>query len=229
LGVKVKSNLKDLKKFIPEVKKTFRKQKSERIIETAVRDDILRGVSPVKGQKRFKKYSKSYKDQIRGLIDFRTIGTGASRIVFPLFPPGKKKKKKGTTKKTRKPKSTSKTKKTQKTGKKKAKTIKPALQTTPVKFGKKLAPVNMKLSGKMLEQFTVRTKGTILAPGQFKLLFKFNNVLADIHNRLGAAGKTIRRLLPTESGEQFNNKISRTIRKELQKAVSKVVNKGNRR
>ena len=67
----VQISLKGLRVFVPAVKKDFANN-AVTPIKTAVLKSILRGKSPVKG-KRWQKYSDSYKAQIKGTLDFRTI------------------------------------------------------------------------------------------------------------------------------------------------------------
>jgi len=84
-------------------------------------------------------------------------------------------------------------------------------------FGKRVSPVNMKLSGQMLSTFTVK----VLKTGKF--IVEFKDKLADIHNSKGAGkSKVIRRLLPTNDGEKFNLKITAQINKALDKALRKI-------
>lgn len=84
---------------------------------------------------------------------------------------------------------------------------------------KRVSPVNMKLSGKMLRSLSVRPSGK-------SVLIKIVNKLADIHNRLGAGKiKEVRRLLPTRKGEQFNSNIT----DELLTAARKLARKLARR
>lgn len=88
---------------------------------------------------------------------------------------------------------------------------------------KRLSPVNLRLTGKLHKSLTVFTK-------RKALIFQFKHFLADIHNRLGAGkSKVIRRLLPTNKGEQFNRKINTTIFDELKKAVDNVAKQFSRR
>ena len=68
--------------------------------------------------------------------------------------------------------------------------------------GKKEKPVNLKVSGQLLNSLTIRPKGN-------KLEISFEDKLAVYHNKDGAEkSKAIRRMLPTEDGEEFNNRIS---------------------
>lgn len=80
--------------------------------------------------------------------------------------------------------------------------------------GKRQRPVNLKVTGDLLKSLKVKVtnKG---------LRISFDNKLADIHNRRGAGkSKTVRRMLPTEKGEQFN----RSIRRRLTEVLDHIAN-----
>ncbi len=80
---------------------------------------------------------------------------------------------------------------------------------------KKPRPVNLTLTGKLLKSLRVRITNKGLS-------ISFDNKLADIHNREGAGkSKTVRRMLPTEKGEQF----SRSIRVRLTEVLDRVATK----
>lgn len=64
MPVKIKSNLKDLKLLTKQVRKEFARRAPLRIKRVILRD-ILKGISPVKGAGKFRKYSKAYKKAIR--------------------------------------------------------------------------------------------------------------------------------------------------------------------
>jgi len=90
------------------------------------------------------------------------------------------------------------------------------------KYNKGISPVNLILSGKLHKDLKAFTIGGLTT--SFRLVLKWKNKLADIHNRQGAGkSKTIRRLLPTESGESFNNTITNVMLNEVKKAVKRVV------
>lgn len=99
------------------------------------------------------------------------------------------------------------------TKKKKGKpTPKPGLKST---MGKKVSPVNLKLSGEMLEalKFDAST-GTL----------KADHELWVFHNE-GMGKLPVRRLLPNQDGEKFNRRIQQNITEALLKAIG-VGNKG---
>ena len=67
--------------------------------------------------------------------------------------------------------------------------------------GKRVSPVNLKLTGELLASFFVKINRKSITVG-------FDNRLADIHNRRGAGkSKVIRRMLPTNKGETFSRSI----------------------
>lgn len=156
MAVKIKKNIKQITDLIKRFTRDSQRG-SERLIEAAIRKDILRGVSPVKG-KRFKKYSDSYRKKI-----------GAGKIQ-----------------------------------------------------GKSKSPVNMKLTGEMLRSLKAKVRGI----RTFRVVITFNDFKADIHNRLGAGkSKVKRRLLPTRSGEEFNDTITDKILRHLSKALDRITRK----
>ena len=82
---------------------------------------------------------------------------------------------------------------------------------------KRVAPVNLKLTGKLLRSFFVTPLGTN------RVRIGFDNFLADIHNRQGAGkSKTVRRMLPTEVGETFSNTIFESVLNRLNKIANRV-------
>lgn len=135
-----------LKGRIDQTSKRARDQwqrQGQKLAKDLVRETILSGNSPVKGQKRFQKYSKAYSDAIK--------------------------------------------------------------EGRYGEYGKKLRPVNIKLSGETMKSLSSRKVKT-----GFSILFK--SFLARIHNEEGAGkSKTLRRLLPTGAGEEFKQIIMRPL------------------
>ena len=84
--------------------------------------------------------------------------------------------------------------------------------------GKK-SPVDMFVTGRMLESLQVRASKS-------SFFLAFTNKIAEYHN---STGRVIRRLLPTFRGERFSSKIEKLIQKALELALSKSVKKQNRR
>ena len=139
---KVKVDLRQARKDIEKFKRVAKAKLSVQM-HKEITESISRGVSPVKGEGRFVKYSIAY---------LRQIAAGRYRH-----------------------------------------------------NGKKRRPVNLKLTGELLRSLFVRVTKRGLS-------ISFDNKLADIHNRLGAGkSKVIRRMLPTNSGEQFNRRITKRL------------------
>ncbi len=98
--------------------------------------------------------------------------------------------------------------------------------TVPFLLRKRISPVNLKLSGQMLRSLRVRSKGSS-ASRRIEIIF--DDEIATFHNKLGAGkSKTLRRLLPTESGERFNRRISKLTLTLLSRSVSVTLRKFNR-
>ena len=86
------------------------------------------------------------------------------------------------------------------------------------KFGKSISPVNLKLSGNLLDSFFVKRKSNALQIG-------FDHELADIHTNKGAGkSKVIRKMLP-RTGESFKESIMTKIIALLQDAVDRITGK----
>lgn len=75
LGIKVQNGriVQDDSVLIPEVRKEFRNS-GVKPIRKAVLRDVTKGISPVEGEGKYEKYSKSYKEVISGKKHFRTVG-----------------------------------------------------------------------------------------------------------------------------------------------------------
>jgi ribosomal protein L34E len=192
-------NTKAKEGLIPKVRKEFSKR-SPKVMRTAIQKDILRGVSPVRG-KRFPKYSKSYKEVIRGDSAYRTINGRVVKISTKGI------KGKGAVKK-----------------RASAREFINTLNAEFRRYGKRISPINMKLSGDMLRKLEVFTRGQFTQ--NFRLVIRWKHFLADIHNRQGAGkSKVIRRLLPTNNKEKFNRTLSTKLLSELKRAVDIVAKK----
>ena len=93
-------------------------------------------------------------------------------------------------------------------------------------WDKQISPVNLKLSGELHK--SLKVFGVGLLSQYYVLRIQFNDFLADIHNRRGASKKkVIRRLLPTENGEEFNFGLSRLLLNSLKASVARIVAKYN--
>ena len=167
--------------------KTAAKVRLSTELKKEIKDSILRGVSPVKGKGRFQKYSKSY---IQAIKNEAWLDASGEYFIYRNI------------------------------GGKVKKIIVDGKKLTPktlqAELGKKVSPVNLKLTGEMLKSMFVR-------PIQRGLLIGFDNKLADIHNRLGAGKKkVIRRLLPTNDGESFNRSITNKLNEVLDKLAKQI-------
>jgi len=189
--------------FLDKARDQF-KDNLEKTLPQEILKTILAGNSPVKGEKQ-PEYSQSYKDQIEGKVRFFT----KNGKVIPIRPPeisstGIKYNQDGTVKKGR------------------TKTVKSFEKGMGVK--KRVSPVNLKLSGKMLSfiRLNKRSYNPII---EFNDPSNFNGYsLSEIHNFIGVGkNKVRRRLLPTNQGEEFNYNILRRILKALKDAVKKSI------
>jgi len=171
-----------------KVRKEFYKRGPVKV-KQAIVQDMIKGISPVKGGGKWKKYSEVYKAAIKGeaflgedgeYFIIRTINGRPVRINVEE--------------------------------KKLARNL---IQEQAVST-KRITPVNLRLSGALHRSLKVFITGKALG-------VVFAHFLADIHNRLGAGkSKVIRRLLPTNRGEQFNRRINSVILAQLKKAADKV-------
>jgi len=85
--------------------------------------------------------------------------------------------------------------------------------------GKRARPVNLKVTGELLKSifFKITKKGVLIG---------FDNFLADIHNRRGAGkSKVVRRMLPTNQGEEFSRSITLRMREVLNKLAKQIFKK----
>ena len=172
------------KNIFDQVRKEFTKDgKNARDIKKAILEDMSAGVSPVRGE-RWKKYSQSYKDVIRGLATFRKGKDGKVR-----FSPTRDQA---------------------------------FMDLATIGGGKSVSPVNLKLTGTLWKSLKISTTGRLI-------IVAFEDALAIIHNQLGAGkSKAIRRLLPTEPNEKFNENITQVVENGVKNAVDIVVKKVNR-
>lgn len=189
-GVTVVKDFRNIKRMLPIIRREYA-NRLQVPLKLAIIKEILRGVSPVQGQK-FPKYSKSYKESIRGRTMFFTVsgGGGGKKVIAIKAGRGQR------------------------------------LPTLPYAMGKQLSPVNLKLSGQMLNSLKVRKLGS---GASTRLEIIFEDEVATYHNKLGAGkSKTLRRLLPTETNERFNRRISRLTITLLTRSVSLTLKKFNR-
>jgi hypothetical protein len=156
---------------------------------------ILKGISPVAGAVgRFIQYSKSYIDQIQGKAKYFTAKNGYVIRVEPKLLQGEQTKIKF----------------------KKGQLIQG--KTTKAKYekfekglgvGKRVSPVNLKVSGKMLETLSFNERTGVL---------KADHELWEYHND-GLGKLPERRLLPNRPGELFNRRVQQKVTESLAKAL----------
>jgi len=194
---KIKLDLKNMKRFVPAVNRRFARI-APKPIKRRILDDLNSGVSPVRGEGKFKKYSDFYKDAIRGEPHLDDSG---QPFIW----------------------------RSDKSGRPHKVYVNEGFNNTDVtsQGSKSISPVNLKLSGKLHKSLTVAATSFPISGRPFLILsIQFKHFLAYIHNNLGAGRKgVVRRMLPTESGEQFNTKITRLIKDILNASVSFVVKK----
>lgn len=103
-------------------------------IDQDIKAQIMRGISPVEGEGKYKQYSKSYVDQITGKASFFKNKNG--KLVVIKDDPSKK------------------------MGRGARKALKEGLKITSLKniYGKRKSPVSMSLSGDMLKSLKVKKR-----------------------------------------------------------------------
>jgi len=191
-----------LKSEIKNIQKSFRKELKVIGIKDQILDLIKKGISPVAGAiGRFQKYAQSYIDVIQGKARYISFKSGKVVRIEPEYHGDHNKI----------------------TYTKKGKIRKGALKKAGYeKFpkglgvGKRVSPVNLKVSGKMHDglKYNVDT-GELTAQRDVD---GYN--LWDIHND-GVPEKNIpeRRLLPTRNGERFNRRIEQKITEALARVL----------
>jgi len=211
--------------LVAQTRKQFSKRGTVKV-KQAIVQDMIRGISPVKGKGKWKRYSKSYKDVIQNKAAYRKVGGkivrfsadnahGFSNKQFSSLRPD------GDARKARRVRPDGDARKARRVAqgnlKQKVKDMNSAFHAG-ANPKKQISPVNLRYSGKLHRSLKVFTSGGFLR--NFRMITEFRNKLADIHNRLGAGkSKAIRRLLPTRKGERFNVKIEGVIFTELKKAA----------
>jgi hypothetical protein len=194
--------------FLDRARDEF-KDNLEKVLPQEILKTILSGNSPIKAEKQ-PRYSQSYIDQIEGKVKFFKGKNGGTFAVRPKMLEGEQTSVKFL-----------------KGGKvKQGKTKAASFEKFEKGLGlnKKVSPVNLKLSGKMLShiRFNKNSHNPII---EFDDPPKYGGKrLSEIHNNDGVGkNKTRRRLLPTEKGEEFNANILRRILKALKDAVKKTI------
>ncbi len=167
-------------------------------LEKQVIREISEGRSPVKGKRRFKRYSESYRSVINGEKAFFTNSNGKVVVIesvddIETFRPSQSARRQN------------------------ERNQEFIEDFTEQYEGKSLSPVNLKVTGTLLRSIFSR------AVGSNKLVIGFDNFLADIHNRQGAGkSKVVRRMLPTNKGETFSDSIFEAILARLNKIANRV-------
>lgn len=200
-GLKPGQIEKILRDNIGDINKAFRKEIKQINIVGIILDLINKGISPVMGAAaRFKRYSVNYVKQIKGEIAFWTNPNGSIGSLEPL-------KNKELASYRASPEARKQNKENQKWVKdRSAKLFK----------GKKVSPVNLKVSGEMQKGLSYNEKtGELIAASDVD-----GENLWNIHND-GVPEKNIpeRRLLPNRPGERFNRRIDQKITEALLKAL----------
>lgn len=170
-------------------------------LEKKVISEIEAGRSPVKqAPRRFPRYSESYRNAIKGKAGYFT--KNGKTIAIETV----------SNKDLRSMRASSGARKQNRRNKEFIKKLNKNLE------GKKVSPVNLKVSGKLLKSIFSRPVGSN------KVSIGFDNFLADIHNRQGAGGnpKAVRRMLPTNEGETFSDNIFRAVLARLDRFAKKV-------
>jgi hypothetical protein len=186
-----------LRANIGDINKAFRKEIKKIDIVSIILDLIKKGISPVFGAAaRFKSYSVNYVKQIKGQIAFWTRPNGTVGALEPL--------------KLKELKSYRASPEARKENKENEKWVKD--RSTKYFKGKKVSPVNLKVSGEMHKGLVYDEKTGILTA---QTLVDGEN-LWTIHND-GVPEKNIpeRRLLPNRTGERFNRRIDQKITEAL--------------
>lgn len=201
MPIKIKGKI-NLKRDFDQAKEGFYKLVQNTIVK-AIKEFIMRGISPVKGQVRYDRYSDSYRDQIKMLKAFRRNKNGGVFFIEKI---------------------SSQTLKAYRADKDAiadntmiGNYIK-ELNEHLLKAGKKVSPVNLKVTGDMLNSLTA----TRVNRG---VLIKFDDKKAKYHDIDGVGkAKTLRRLLPNtggREGEEFNSRLMQNLKKLYENGLKK--------
>lgn len=196
-----------------KVRKEFSKRGPVKV-KQAIIQDMIKGISPVQGGGKWKKYSDSYKAVIKNTAAFRYInGKIRAWSVDDGVLSSSELTSFRASRQARRDNAANKRANKELIKKLNEKYHDDASPT------KSISPVNLRHTGGLHKSLVVRPSKL----GGKALIIQFKSKLADIHNRLGAGkSKVIRRLLPTKNGETFNRKINTVLFNELKKAVDKV-------
>lgn len=203
MPIKIKAKI-NLQRDMKQAKEGFYKLVQNTIVKS-IKEFISRGISPVKGQVRYQKYSQSYIDQINMNKAFLTSKSG---VVFSI--------ERLTSNELNAYRANRKARSENAAIARKIKELNIKLVTAK----KKQSPVNLKVSGDLLNSLTAtRTERGVL--------IKFDDKKAKYHDidGVGRAG-TLRRLLPNTGGrdsETFNDRLLRNIKQMYERSIKKFV------
>lgn len=155
-----------------------------------VKEVIFSGQSPVSGFGRFAKYSKSYIEYIEGKAYYFKRGGKTIRVGNNPYK-----------------------------GKNKGKWNKLNQSISRPYPNKKKSPVNLYLSGKMMDSLRIKKDSANKV-----VLLGFTDKKAKYHDRDGVGkNKTLRRLLPTRQGEKFKPNINTALKKYCKDTLYQVL------
>ena len=207
--VKVKVDTRKLKANLDRVTPVIQRRTS-RFLKTEIISFIKRGVSPVKG--RFERYSDSYRAVIQNKAAFFIKGGKTVAITRGGFQYEFVDDIDSITGYDRGLKKVRRKNKANKNESKKRKFIK---QFNSELASKRVSPVNLTVSGKMLNSFKVKNR-----KGGISLFF--TSKTAAYHNN-GTDKIPRRAMLPTEQGEEFNRNITLRLREIATKTIKEIL------
>ena len=200
IGVKVA-----LRKYEKQVRQEVARSNINEILRQNIIGSIKKGKSPVEGFGRFEPYSQSYRDAIKGKAAFwtkngkvRAAGTVSNKDLKSLRASKGARRQNASNRRFAK------------------------ARAEQLFEGKKVSPVNMTLSGKMLKSFKIIRK---IKRFSLTFILKFTDPKASYHNegaKLWHGGELPeRRLLPRE-GESLNRLILNRVRRVYQRITKRV-------
>ncbi len=170
-------------------------------IGPAILDALSIGRSPVDRMGKFQKYAQSYIDQIKLKKAFRRTRNGGFIVLEKL-----------SNKELKQYRASDEAKADNKT----VGDMIYLLNKHLVDNGKTPSPVNLKVTGDLINSLKVKNRGD-------RVNIRFDNEKFVYHNNEGVGkAKVKRRMLPTESGERFNLTINTTLRESLTRLIQKI-------
>jgi len=202
--VSIKVDTKKLQKKLGDANKIVSRE-IVKFLPRAIFSSISKGKSPVKGVGRFVKYSDSYRSQIKNNLTFYTkngraipVSKGNFDYEYSFDEQYNRKKKKARSQSNRDEAS-------------KRKFIK---ENNAHLKGKKVSPVNLKVSGELIKSLSAKVSPS----GNVKI--EFTDEKAKYHNE-GTDKIPRRAMLPTESGEKFARSITLRLQEIIRRAILK--------